>query len=763
MNGRLFVVVALCGLALTGAVPLNKVHPKPKALKIKEVTKEATPAPAPMAMMESTAAMHYEAMLEAFEKGDTDSMNVIVKMVDEKLMPELKTAVKSLQDELAAAYAKFDTCTSAKASCDSAISAMYTSVGTARTLAETKTKEKEAASKVTSTCEGVSDVTLSGDDATALGDAAILAYTTAIKKRIDTYNTAAKAAKDASTSMATELAKLETKTGECNGFCTSCTTDAKAAYDALKAKALRLQPSQIEDVKTYTLIRCVAVESGKDNRADVLAGCRTATADTSWVTYDLKDAPSISCVHGFAEVPKALLELIPGDSPNSVTCPYTSIKYEKGGINFVEDKEGVKSMNLERVNGVIETSTGEPGIGAEYTQAAWVWWRESNSGWRTLLRNSHDHIMLVKDGSDMLGMYSNRDGNFRPAGVPINKGSWQFVVVSSKSVTGAGGTRGTGTVYVGHKGKLAQVGRVDRVASGTKFYRIGWDAQNPGWISELKVFNQALTPAQVLGLYAQGAKKHGHPVPSAEVPEAFGIFVDGTYSTDTPTGWGKPADQIKYGTGGLVGHNWHDLTVQVDFGASKKICGVHTDTNKGFKVLYKNSEGTFVEVDSFPDSGGDRKYSTPFTAQVAKLMWVGSSSTSGTSGFHAEFISCLRPVEFGTCYNSAGGRPLGEAIIVKDIASCVDRAKGYKYMGLGCPHGSGWECWRGNAINGGAKVIEMEECSGSPTRGELNGGNNGHCSGYPVLTFYDSYKGFDFPTGGWHREPVFEMSKIEGL
>jgi hypothetical protein len=50
----------------------------------------------------------------------------------------------------------------------------------------------------------------------------------------------------------------------------------------------------------------------------------------------------------------------------------------------------------------------------QYYTVFYIWRpRTSNSGWRTLHRNSNDHIVLVQDGTINLEMYSNTNGGFR--------------------------------------------------------------------------------------------------------------------------------------------------------------------------------------------------------------------------------------------------------------------------------------------------------------------------------------------------------------
>mmetsp|Transcript_24754 Transcript_24754/g.64629 ORF Transcript_24754/g.64629 Transcript_24754/m.64629 type:complete len:613 (-) Transcript_24754:204-2042(-) len=105
------------------------------------------------------------------------------------------------------------------------------------------------------------------------------------------------------------------------------------------------------------------------------------------------------------------------------------------------------------------------------------------------------------------------------------------------------------------------------------------------------------------------------------------------------------------------------------------------------------------------------------------------------------------------CYYSTGGRPLSQAMVTSSIAHCMSWASGYTYMGFGCPHGSSFECWRGNSINGGASAMACQECGGQASY-------YGHCTGPPLV----NYNGVDWLVGGWHREPVYtQVSGSQGV
>ena len=70
---------------------------------------------------------------------------------------------------------------------------------------------------------------------------------------------------------------------------------------------------------------------------------------------------------------------------------------------------------------------------ANYTHVYWMRWRESNTGWRTLLRHVTDHCAVVKSGGTELGVYSNRNGGFFGSGSHIKPGKFQVLTVTGQT------------------------------------------------------------------------------------------------------------------------------------------------------------------------------------------------------------------------------------------------------------------------------------------------------------------------------------------
>lgn len=179
------------------------------------------------------------------------------------------------------------------------------------------------------------------------------------------------------------------------------------------------------------------------------------------------------------------------------------------------------------------------------------------------------------------------------------------------------------------------------------------------------------------------------------------------YSSDTVVGYGHPASSIMYGPGpGLVGHLNNDLTVSVNFGQPKRICGVYTDTTKAFKVLYQDATGNFIQATTFPDaSGADATLNfAPFESQFGKLMWVGAGSTSGT-GFHAEFMLCPGPAtcDAYTCSDTdmyGALKSNAKELTGSDDATCCDD---WDTTFAGCP---AWKDVKQKCPNGPVKCFE---------------------------------------------------------
>lgn len=143
----------------------------------------------------------------------------------------------------------------------------------------------------------------------------------------------------------------------------------------------------------------------------------------------------------------------------------------------------------------IELSSGSQTIGQYYTH--FYMWRPriSDSGWRTGFRGDNDHIMIVQDGTKNLGMFSNRNGDFRDTGYDITT-DWQTLIIVGVGDTSTS-TTGTQTFYVNG----VNVGTTDRVGSGTSTYRLGWSGQSPGLMNAAGILNQALTSQEIATLH----------------------------------------------------------------------------------------------------------------------------------------------------------------------------------------------------------------------------------------------------------------------
>ena len=85
----------------------------------------------------------------------------------------------------------------------------------------------------------------------------------------------------------------------------------------------------------------------------------------------------------------------------------------------------------------------------------------------------------------------------RPQIVPQNK-YWDVVLVTGKGNSATSHT-GVSTLYTFNdaSGKMVRRGTVDRVCSGTTYYRIGWPGQGPGKIARVMSWNRVLNVNEI--------------------------------------------------------------------------------------------------------------------------------------------------------------------------------------------------------------------------------------------------------------------------
>mmetsp|Transcript_3432 Transcript_3432/g.6083 ORF Transcript_3432/g.6083 Transcript_3432/m.6083 type:complete len:246 (+) Transcript_3432:247-984(+) len=172
----------------------------------------------------------------------------------------------------------------------------------------------------------------------------------------------------------------------------------------------------------------------------------------------------------------------------------TGIQIRKtgGGISTVD---GYRCWDLD--NAYLERSGGSQLTeGQYYTHAVWLKWRSSDSGWRTVMRPSNDHSVIIRSGTKDLGMFSNRNGEFRDSRYDITNdmSTLQLVIVTGEGNSATSNT-GTSTFYTGAlgSGSVTRRGTSDRVVSGTTWYRLGWGGQGPGKVAAAYEWNRVLT------------------------------------------------------------------------------------------------------------------------------------------------------------------------------------------------------------------------------------------------------------------------------
>ena len=91
---------------------------------------------------------------------------------------------------------------------------------------------------------------------------------------------------------------------------------------------------------------------------------------------------------------------------------------------------------------------------------------------------------------------------------------WEVVVVTGKAATSKASPNshtGLSTLYTldASSGKMVKRGTVDRVCTGTTYYRIGWPGQGPGKIARVLSWNKILGMNEIQSVAATltGCKK----------------------------------------------------------------------------------------------------------------------------------------------------------------------------------------------------------------------------------------------------------------
>lgn len=147
-----------------------------------------------------------------------------------------------------------------------------------------------------------------------------------------------------------------------------------------------------------------------------------------------------------------------------------------------------------------EKGTLAPVVGSEYTHVYWIWWRESDAGWRTLFRGNNDHCALVHDGDKQLGFYSNRNGQWFSTSADIQTTDFTYLVVTGQSSDDS--FNGISEFYLGDTSSdPVLVGSTPRVCTGTEYANIGVGNQGPGKLAVALAFDRVLTGKEIQTLY----------------------------------------------------------------------------------------------------------------------------------------------------------------------------------------------------------------------------------------------------------------------
>jgi hypothetical protein len=176
----------------------------------------------------------------------------------------------------------------------------------------------------------------------------------------------------------------------------------------------------------------------------------------------------------------------------NISDAINGISWTRYSVTDIIDN-GIAAFDLN--SSYLETSTAT--VFGQYYTCFYLWKPKSDSTtWKTLHRNSLDHLALVSPTDFVsLGMYSNRNGAFRDSGYDITNNVWQTLIYTGEGNSPTDSV-GTTSFYVNG----IAVGTSDRVACGTTLFRIGWPGQPPGLISMSGVYNRLLNSNEIFQL-----------------------------------------------------------------------------------------------------------------------------------------------------------------------------------------------------------------------------------------------------------------------
>ena len=120
----------------------------------------------------------------------------------------------------------------------------------------------------------------------------------------------------------------------------------------------------------------------------------------------------------------------------------------------------------------------------------------TRSSWGTLFRNGDDHLMLLKNTSDEIGIYDNTPTQFNGFGTNSVDDTWQTVIINSASTSSS-------TLYFnGQSSGSVSWGAGDTSLSRTT-YRLGWPSQGIGYVAVAAMVDRQLTSDEISNLHSE--------------------------------------------------------------------------------------------------------------------------------------------------------------------------------------------------------------------------------------------------------------------
>lgn len=172
------------------------------------------------------------------------------------------------------------------------------------------------------------------------------------------------------------------------------------------------------------------------------------------------------------------------------------------GTGFVNDPVRGNVVRFTDGNSVINLDSAID-LGDSWTISTWYNGVQSNGTWRTLVRGSLDHQIIVQDGTNVLGVYNNTAGTFVSSGHTLTAAQltgWHHIVAVGEGTTTRFYIDGVlvGTANFKSTSDIVAVGNYQGL--GQKFANM---------LDDFRVYDRALTQSEIRNIYTGVAQSDG--------------------------------------------------------------------------------------------------------------------------------------------------------------------------------------------------------------------------------------------------------------